>query len=90
MEEKKEESTKLTYEQLEKIAMQLQQRLVVTENKLKSIDYVSMRLTWLFRVVESKAMFSSDFYDKCVKEIEELLTPVDLPEGETISETKKE
>lgn len=87
MEEKKEESTKLTYEQLEKIALQLQQKLAVAESKLNSIDYVSMRLTWLFKVVDSKAMFSGDFYDKCVKEIEELLTPV---EEETVSETEEE
>lgn len=74
MEEKKEETTKLTYEQLEQAAMQLQQRLMMAENKLRSIDFAVMRLTWLFKVIENKSSFSAEFVDKCAKEVEDILT----------------
>lgn len=74
--EDKETSTpsKPTYEQLEQVAMQIQQRLMVAENKLRSIDFTVMRLTWLFKVIENKEAFTEDFISKSSKEIEELLT----------------
>lgn len=77
MEEKVKEasgSDKLTYEQLEQAAMQLQQRLIMVENKLRSIDFASMRLTWLFKVIENKDSFSMEFLNKCSDEIKTLLT----------------
>lgn len=76
MEENKENITaeKMTYEQLEQAAMQLQQRLMMAESKLRSIDFASMRLTWLFKVIENGKVFDKDFSDKCVSEIKELLT----------------
>ena len=75
MEEKEKESTtKMPYEQLEQVAMQLQQRLMVVENKLRSIDFAAMRLTWLFKVLENKSSFSEEYISKCSKEIEEILT----------------
>lgn len=86
MEEKKEEKkvssepNKISYEQLEQAAMQLQQRLMIAENKLRSIDFASMRLTWLFKVLENKSSFSTEFAGKCAKEVEELLTIEDTPE----------
>lgn len=74
--EDKETSTpsKPTYEQLEQVAMQIQQRLMVAENKLRSIDFTVMRLTWLFKVIENKEAFTEEFISKSSKEIEELLT----------------
>ena len=74
--EDKETSTpsKPTYEQLEQVAMQIQQRLMVAENKLRSIDFTVMRLTWLFKVIENKEAFTKEFISKSSKEIEELLT----------------
>lgn len=85
--EDKETSTpsKPTYEQLEQVAMQIQQRLMVAENKLRSIDFTVMRLTWLFKVIENKEAFTEEFISKSSKEIEELLT---LEEGTT--EVEKE
>lgn len=74
MEETKEQPTKLTYEQLEQAAMQLQQRLVMAESKLRNIDLASMRLTWLFKVLENKEAFSTNFVQKCTEEAEALLT----------------
>ena len=74
--EDKETSTpsKPTYEQLEQVVMQIQQRLMVAENKLRSIDFTIMRLTWLFKVIENKEAFTEEFISKSSKEIEELLT----------------
>lgn len=78
MEEKDTKATKLTYEQLEQAAMQLQQRLMMTENKLRSIDFAAMRLTWLFKVLENKSSFSAEYVNKCTKEIESILTIEEL------------
>lgn len=74
MEEVKEAANKLTYEQLEQVAMQLQQRVMMAEGKLRSIDMASMRLAWLFKVLENKETFPSEFVDKCLEEIKDLLT----------------
>ena len=74
MEEQQKEQEKLSYEKLEEAAVQLQQRCVMLENKLRSIDMISVRLNYLLRVVEIKGVFSEDFVAKCSKEIEGLLT----------------
>lgn len=73
-EEKTSTPIKPTYEQLEQAAMQMQQRLMMVENKLRNIDFASMRLTWLFKVVENKDSFSEEFVHNSSKEIEEMLT----------------
>lgn len=74
MEEKETSTPKLTYEQLEQAVMHLKQRAMISESKLKSIDFASMRLTWLFKVLENKYSFPAEFINKCAKEVEELLT----------------
>lgn len=74
MEETKETPSKLTYEQLEQTAKKLNQRLMMAEGKLRTIDFASMRLTWLFKVIENKDSFSEFFINKCASEIETLLT----------------
>lgn len=71
---------KLSYEQLEQAAMQLQQRALMAENRLRSIDFAAMRLTWLFRVIENKDAFTPEFVNKCSEEIQELLTLEEVPE----------
>lgn len=74
MEEKKETPTKLTYEQLEQAAMQLQQRLMMAESRLRNIDFASMRLNWLFKVIEYKESFPEIFVNECIAEVKSLLT----------------
>jgi hypothetical protein len=74
MEEQKNEQEKLSYEGLENVASQLQQRCVMLENKLRSIDMVSLRLNYLLKVVSIKDVFAEEFITKCSKEIENLLT----------------
>ena len=86
MEEKDTKASKLTYEQLEQAAMQRQQRLMMVENKLRSLDFAAMRLTWLFKVIENKSSFSVEYVNKCAKEVEDILTieeptPEDTPKA---------
>lgn len=89
MEEKK--TNKMTYEELEKVAMQLQQKIVMAEAKLRQIDFASMRLTWLFKVIENSASFNKQFINNCSKEIEELLTiEEESPEGISKGKVKQD
>lgn len=87
MEEKKEEQTKLTYEQLENVAVQLQQKCAILENKLRSIDGTTIRLNYLLKVLETKDVFPAEFITKCASEVEDILTIEDeKPKVEEIKE----
>lgn len=74
MEEK--DSKKLSYEELNKVAVQMQQRAMIAEQRLQSIDMTSMRLHYLFDVVKyaNRDVFTQEFVEKCAKEIEDILT----------------
>lgn len=74
MEEK--DSKKLSYEELTNVAVQMQQRAMMAEQKLKSIDMTGMRLHYLFEVIKhtDKDVFTHEFVEKCAKEIEDILT----------------
>lgn len=77
-----EETKEITYEQLEEAARQLQQRVFMLETKLNSIEMVSMRIGWLFNVVEKRNAFSKEFVEKCVNELETILTIENKENGE--------
>ena len=81
MEEKEKSQTKLTYEQLEQIAIQLQNKAFQAEAKLKSIDLVTTRLNYLFKVLENSQHFCESFVIDCGSEIIDLLKKED-PEKE--------
>jgi hypothetical protein len=85
MEENKD-TKKLDYEQLERAAAQLQQRVIAAENKLRSIDFASIRLNWLFKVLENAATFPAEFVVNCTTEIQDILT---VDTEETKEETDK-
>lgn len=85
MEETKEQK-KLSYEELEGVAVQLQQRCIMLENKIRAIDVTSTRLNYLFKVIEFNDMFTEEFVDKCCTEIEELLTLDTAVEDEEVTE----
>lgn len=72
MEEKKP-GEKLTYEQLEKLAIQMQNRAMMAERKLESINMASLRLEYLFKVLRLSSLFPEEFIDKCVAEVVEML-----------------
>ena len=67
------ENNKLSYEQLEQVALQLQQRAMQAEAKLGSINMTTLRLEYLFRVTDRANIFPSEFVAKCAAEIIELL-----------------
>jgi hypothetical protein len=96
MEEKKdvaEQPTRFTYEQLEQIAGNLSTQVQQLSARLQEANMFNMfkRLDYCFKVVEvaptlSATMFSPGFVEKCVKEIEELMTPPASVEEETKKE----
>ena len=77
-----QEVKKLSYEQLEQVAEQLseQTRQLYSQLKNASLNNMFKRLDYLFKVVENKDKFPQEFYNKCLNEVEELMT---LPEEDT-------
>lgn len=83
MEEKDKiaESNKFTYEQLENIAGNLSSQVQQLSARLQEANMFNTfkRLDYLFKVVEAACslpvtIFSTDFAERCAKEIEELMT----------------
>lgn len=77
---------KLSYEKLENVAHQLSEQNRQLFAKLQELNMVNMfkRLDYLFKVVENGHMFDQDFLEKCIAEIESLMT---VPEQEEEPET---
>ena len=73
---KDERPEKLSYEQLENVAHQLSEQTKQLYMKLQAANMSNMfkRLDYLFKVVENGHMFKQDFLEKCVAEIEEIMT----------------
>lgn len=73
---KQENTEKLSYEQLENIAHQLSNQVRQLHEKLQEMNNINLfkRLDYLFKVVENKQSFNSDFVISCTSEIEELIT----------------
>lgn len=91
MEEKKtenKETKKLSYEQLEQVANQLSEQTRKLYSKLQksNMENVFKRLDYLFKVVENKDVFSKEFLDNCIKEIEEIII---IPEEKDNKETEE-
>lgn len=81
-----EQPQKMSYEQLEQVAHQLSEQAKQLYMKLQAANMGNMfkRLDYLFKVVENGHMFKQDFLEKCIAEIEELMTvPKDVEEEET-------
>ena len=78
---------KMSYEQLENVAHQLSEQNRQLFAKLQELNMANMfkRLDYLFKVVESGHMFKQDFLEKCIAEIESLMT---VPEQEEKPETE--
>lgn len=66
---------KMSYEQLENIAHQLSEQAKQLYAKLQDANLNNMfkRLDYLFKVVENGNVFSKDFFEKCVSEVEEIM-----------------
>ena len=88
-ENKKEVEKKLTYEQLEQIALnqqrQLQNAYRQIENLIKDATY--KRLDYLFKILERKDCFIPEFVTTCIMEIEQIMT---IPEESKVEEDIEE
>lgn len=73
---KTEQPQKMSYEQLEQVAHQLSEQARQLYGQLQKSNLSNMfkRLDYLFKVVENGHMFKQDFLDKCIKEIEDIMT----------------
>lgn len=78
---------KMSYEQLENVAHQLSEQNRQLFAKLQELNMANMfkRLDYLFKVVENGHMFKQDFLEKCIAEIESLIT---IPKQEEESEVE--
>ena len=87
---KDERPEKLSYEQLENVAHQLSEQAKQLYMKLQAANMSNMfkRLDYLFKVIENGHMFKQDFLEKCIAEIEELMTvPEEVEEDNKEEET---
>ena len=86
---KAERPEKMSYEQLENIAHQLSEQTKQLYMKLQAANMNNMfkRLDYLFKVVENGHMFKQDFLDKCINEIEEIMTVPEETEDNKKEET---
>lgn len=77
---------KMSYDQLESVAHQLseQNRQMFAKIQELNMTNVFKRLDYLFKVVENGHMFKQDFFEKCIAEIESIMT---VPEQEEEPET---
>lgn len=78
---------KMSYEQLEGIAHQLSEQNRQLFAKLQELNMTNMfkRLDYLFKVIENGHMFKQYFLEKCIAEVESLMT---VPEQEEKPETE--
>ena len=70
------EVKKLSYEELEKIALNLQEQCQELYSQVHELQVGMMfkRLDYLFKVLKYYSLLETNFVKKCAKEIQELLT----------------
>lgn len=68
---------KLSYEQLENVAAELQNRCAKLYTELQNTNMYNVfkRLDYLFKVIENNSRFPVEFARQCVDEIITLMTP---------------
>ena len=78
---------KMSYEELENIAHQLSEQSRVLMQKLQEANMGNMfkRLDYLFKIIEFEHMFDGNFIDKCIKEVQDMIS---IPEEEPNEEIK--
>ena len=77
MEENKKEQKKLSYEELQNVASELSQQNQQLNLMLQQANMTNMfkRMDYLFKILELKDCFDSEFVITCSDEIKELMTP---------------
>ena len=85
--EKSLKKEKMSYEELENIAHQLSEQSRVLMQKLQEANMSNMfkRLDYLFKIIEFEHMFDDNFIDKCIKEVQDMIS---IPEEEPNEEIK--
>lgn len=85
-------SRKLSYEELENVAHQLSKQANQFYTKLQEVEMSNIfkRLDFLFKVVENRSAFSTEFTRKSINEIEELMTIPEESEKDTTSEANND
>lgn len=93
---KKEETKKISYEDLQKAAGQLYQqnqqliaRCKQYEEQMQRLNNVEVRLHYLFEVLDKGSYFDNEFIDICVNEVKEIMTIKEDPKEE-IKEEKED
>lgn len=87
-----ETKEKLSYEQLEEVARQMESQLRQVYAKLQDSNMSNLfkRLDFLFKVLETEHMFPLAFVQKCAEEIKSILTipeeGVDVEKGKDLEE----
>lgn len=69
----KPQSKKANAEQIKNYITTLQQRCMQLEQQIKSIDMTAFRLNTLFKVLDHKEVFPSEFIKKCSDEIVDII-----------------
>jgi hypothetical protein len=94
---KKEETKKISYEDLQKAAGQLyqqNQQLIAKckqyEEQMQRLNNVEVRLHYLFEVLDKGSYFDNDFIDVCVNEVKEIMTIKEEPEENKEEKEDKE
>lgn len=80
-----ENNEKLSYDRLKEVAQQLSIQNNQLVQKLKEVNLqvnIFQRLNFLFKIVELKDVFKKPFYDKCVEEIQDIMTLEEEPKEE--------
>lgn len=77
---------KMSYDKLESVAHQLSEQNRQMFAKIQELNMANVfkRLDYLFKVIENGHMFKQDFFEKCIAEIESIMT---VPEQEEEPET---
>ena len=91
-----ENKEKLSYEQLEEVARQMEGQLRQVYAKLQEANMNNLfkRLDFLFKVLETEHMFPLGFVQKCADEIKSILTipeevaKIDKDEEEPVGDTE--
>ena len=87
-----ENKEKLSYEQLEEVARQMEGQLRQVYAKLQDANMSNLfkRLDFLFKVLETEHMFPLAFVQKCAEEIKSILTipeeGMDVEKGKDLEE----
>ena len=77
--EEQVQNQKLSYEELQRVAMQLSEQAKALYKRVQELELTNMfkRLDYLFKVIENKSSFPIEFSTKCANEIQSIIDSVE-------------